>query len=98
MKVPKANVIGVVGEGFKQTMFNFNHERWLLCAQACKLTQTCVRFFFRKGRRFVGFSCGAVEAFRVRACLHEGGFVEGHPEMRLFSVRAPAGRFMCQTG
>jgi alkylation response protein AidB-like acyl-CoA dehydrogenase len=42
VKVPKANVIGVVGAGFKQTMFNFNHERWLLCAQAWRMMSTCV--------------------------------------------------------
>jgi alkylation response protein AidB-like acyl-CoA dehydrogenase len=56
VKVPKANVIGVVGEGFKQTMFNFNHERWLLCAQACKLTQTCVgeAWAFARGRMTFG--------------------------------------------
>merc|ERR1712224_857251 len=42
VKVPKANVIGQVGAGFKQTMFNFNHERWLLCAQTCRMMTTCV--------------------------------------------------------
>ena len=41
-EVPKANVIGSVGAGFKQTMFNFNHERWLLCAQAWRMMSTCV--------------------------------------------------------
>jgi len=56
VKVPKANVIGVVGEGFKQTMFNFNHERWLLCAQGSRMIQTCVSeaLSFARGRKTFG--------------------------------------------
>jgi alkylation response protein AidB-like acyl-CoA dehydrogenase len=34
VKVPKVNVVGTVGGGFKQVMYNFNHERWLLAIQA----------------------------------------------------------------
>ena len=37
VKVPKENVVGKVGEGFKQVMYNFNHERWLLAAQAARM-------------------------------------------------------------
>jgi len=29
-KVPVSNLMGKEGEGFKQVMFNFNHERWLI--------------------------------------------------------------------
>merc|ERR1719424_2214853 len=56
VKVPKANIIGVAGLGFKQTMFNFNHERWLLCAQASRLMQTCVgeSLSFARGRETFG--------------------------------------------
>lgn len=42
VKVPKTNVIGKIGGGFKQVMFNFNHERWLLAAQASRMARTCV--------------------------------------------------------
>jgi len=30
MKVPVENLMGKEGEGFKQVMYNFNHERWML--------------------------------------------------------------------
>ena len=42
VKVPKANVVGKLGEGFKQVMYNFNHERWLLAGQAARMARTCV--------------------------------------------------------
>ena len=42
VRVPKTNVVGKVGEGFKQVMYNFNHERWLLAGQAARMARTCV--------------------------------------------------------
>jgi len=30
VKVPVENLMGKEGEGFKQVMYNFNHERWML--------------------------------------------------------------------
>jgi len=30
VKVPVENIMGKEGEGFKQIMFNFNHERWMI--------------------------------------------------------------------
>jgi alkylation response protein AidB-like acyl-CoA dehydrogenase len=41
VKVPKTNIVGKVNEGFKQVMYNFNHERWLLAAQAARMARTC---------------------------------------------------------
>lgn len=41
-RVPKKNIIGTVNEGFKQIMYNFNHERWALAAQAARLARTCL--------------------------------------------------------
>jgi len=29
-KVPKSNLFGKLGEGFKMIMYNFNHERWMI--------------------------------------------------------------------
>jgi len=42
VKVPKTNIIGKLGEGFKQVMFNFNHERWQLLIQNARMARTCV--------------------------------------------------------
>ena len=44
VKVPKSNIIAKSG-GFKQIMYNFNHERWLLAAQACRMARICVGRF-----------------------------------------------------
>lgn len=55
VKVPKTNIIGKLNEGFKQIMFNFNHERWMLAVQANRLARTCVEEslkFARKRRAF----------------------------------------------
>ena len=56
VKVPKSNVVGKVGEGFKQVMYNFNHERWLLAAQASRMARTCVEdaLAFARSRRTFG--------------------------------------------
>jgi len=50
VKVPKENLIGKLNEGFKQIMFNFNHERWLLAGQAARLARTCVEESLRHAR------------------------------------------------
>lgn len=56
VKVPKTNIIGQVGGGFKQIMYNFNHERWLLAAQACRMARICVEdsLSFARSRRTFG--------------------------------------------
>ena len=56
VKVPKANVVGKLGEGFKQVMYNFNHERWLLAGQAARMARTCVEesLAFARSRRTFG--------------------------------------------
>jgi len=30
VKVPVENLFGKEGDGFKQVMYNFNHERWII--------------------------------------------------------------------
>jgi alkylation response protein AidB-like acyl-CoA dehydrogenase len=50
VKVPKENIIGKLNDGFKQIMFNFNHERWMLAAQAARMARTCVEESLRYAR------------------------------------------------
>merc|ERR1719327_2188552 len=50
VKVPKENIIGKLNEGFKQIMYNFNHERWLLAGQASRMARTCVEESLRYAR------------------------------------------------
>ncbi|GAB5370134.1 hypothetical protein AAMO2058_001465700 [Amorphochlora amoebiformis] len=42
VKVPTSNIIGKEGKGFLQTMYNFNHERWGLIAQANRFSRVCL--------------------------------------------------------
>merc|ERR1719191_2290281 len=50
VKVPKENLIGKLNEGFKQIMFNFNHERWMLAVQAVRMARTCLEESLRHAR------------------------------------------------
>jgi alkylation response protein AidB-like acyl-CoA dehydrogenase len=50
VKVPKENLIGKLNEGFKQVMYNFNHERWHMAVQASRLARTCVEESLRHAR------------------------------------------------
>jgi len=50
VKVPKENVIGKLNEGFKQVMYNFNHERWSIAVQATRLARTCLEESLRHAR------------------------------------------------
>lgn len=42
VKVPKANLIGKEGKGFKIAMANFNHERFALCAMTNRFSRVCL--------------------------------------------------------
>lgn len=42
VKVPKANLIGKLNEGFKYVMHNFNHERLGIVMQANRLARVCI--------------------------------------------------------
>merc|ERR1719281_1321233 len=50
VKVPKDNLIGKLNEGFKQIMYNFNHERWELAVQATRMARTCLEESLRHAR------------------------------------------------
>jgi alkylation response protein AidB-like acyl-CoA dehydrogenase len=50
VKVPKENLVGKLNQGFKQIMYNFNHERWQLAAQAARMARTCVEESLRYAR------------------------------------------------
>merc|ERR1719281_1112497 len=50
VKVPKENVVGKLNDGFKQIMYNFNHERWMLAVQASRMARTCLEEALRHAR------------------------------------------------
>lgn len=47
VKVPVQNLIGKENNGFKYIMYNFNHERWTVIAQATRLARVCLEESFR---------------------------------------------------
>ena len=40
--VPKSYLIGEENKGFKYILYNFNHERWAIAAQAIRLARVCL--------------------------------------------------------
>merc|ERR1712166_1346748 len=42
VKVPCTHLIGQESQGFKYVMWNFNHERWALAAQASRMARICL--------------------------------------------------------
>jgi len=42
VKVPVSNLIGKENKGFKYIMYNFNHERWQIVAQATRFARVCI--------------------------------------------------------
>jgi alkylation response protein AidB-like acyl-CoA dehydrogenase len=42
VKVPKGNLLGKEGKGFKIAMANFNHERFAICAMTNRFSRVCL--------------------------------------------------------
>jgi len=42
VKVPKGNLLGKEGRGFKYIMENFNHERFAICAMTNRFSRVCL--------------------------------------------------------
>mmetsp|Transcript_100814 Transcript_100814/g.252741 ORF Transcript_100814/g.252741 Transcript_100814/m.252741 type:complete len:517 (-) Transcript_100814:110-1660(-) len=55
-KVPVSNLMGKEGEGFKQIMFNFNHERWLIAQNLIGQARAAVTdtFMWARQRKIFG--------------------------------------------
>ncbi|CAE8672751.1 unnamed protein product, partial [Polarella glacialis] len=73
VRVPKSNLIGELNEGFKQIMYNFNHERWALAAQAVRLARTCLEESIRHARTRKTFGKFLVEHQVIQHKLCEMG-------------------------
>merc|ERR1719281_2295973 len=73
VKVPKENVIGKLNEGFKQIMYNFNHERWMLAVQASRMARTCVHESLRHARTRKTFGKHLIEHQVIQHKIAEMG-------------------------
>merc|ERR1719414_1444659 len=58
VKVPVENLMGKEGEGFKQIMFNFNHERWMITASLLGQARAALAdtFMWARQRKIFGKS------------------------------------------
>merc|ERR1712025_10693 len=73
VKVPKTNIVGNLNEGFKQIMYNFNHERWQLAAQACRMARTCLEESLRHARNRKTFGKYLIEHQVIQHKIAEMG-------------------------
>merc|ERR1719355_431442 len=73
VKVPKENIIGKLGDGFLQIMYNFNHERWQLAAQAARMARTCVEESLRYARKRKTFGKHLIEHQVIQHKIAEMG-------------------------
>merc|ERR1711865_1035433 len=51
VRVPVENLVGEEGQGFKYTMMNFNHERFMMCVQTVRFARVCLEESVEFGRR-----------------------------------------------
>jgi alkylation response protein AidB-like acyl-CoA dehydrogenase/predicted heme/steroid binding protein len=54
-KVPVSNLLGKEGEGFKQVMFNFNHERWFIVNNLLGMARAAVADAFMWSNQRMAF-------------------------------------------
>lgn len=73
VRVPKTNLIGVQNQGFKQIMYNFNHERWQLAIQASRMSRTCLEESIRYARQRKTFGKGLAEHQVIQHKMGEMG-------------------------
>uniref|UniRef100_A0A7S1R8E3 Acyl-CoA dehydrogenase n=1 Tax=Alexandrium catenella TaxID=2925 RepID=A0A7S1R8E3_ALECA len=71
VRVPVANRIGQEGEGFKYTMVNFNHERFVLTVQAVRFARICLEEAIRFARRRKTFGQRLVDHQVIRHKIAE---------------------------
>lgn len=69
VKVPTSNLIGTEGEGFKYLMLNFNHERFVIAAQACRFARLCYAESLKFSLRRKTFGKPLVEHQMIREKL-----------------------------
>ncbi|KAI9016162.1 putative acyl-CoA dehydrogenase [Hyaloraphidium curvatum] len=64
--VPVDNVIGKVNEGFKVLMTNFNHERFLICANTNRMSRVCYQEALHYAHRRKTFGKNLIEHGVIR--------------------------------
>ncbi|QDZ24412.1 acyl-CoA dehydrogenase [Chloropicon primus] len=71
VKVPVENLIGQEGHGFRYIMYNFNHERWMLIAQAVRFARVCLEESVKHAMRRKTFGKKLIEHPVIRLKIAE---------------------------
>eukprot|EP00747_Dinoflagellata_sp_TGD_P178646 gnl/TRDRNA2_/TRDRNA2_27966_c0_seq1.p1 gnl/TRDRNA2_/TRDRNA2_27966_c0~~gnl/TRDRNA2_/TRDRNA2_27966_c0_seq1.p1 ORF type:complete len:423 (+),score=81.17 gnl/TRDRNA2_/TRDRNA2_27966_c0_seq1:43-1311(+) len=71
VRVPVKNLVGKEGEGFKYTMINFNHERFLMTAQMVRFSRICLEDSITFARRRKTFGKALIEHQVIRHKIAE---------------------------
>jgi alkylation response protein AidB-like acyl-CoA dehydrogenase len=71
VKVPVKNLIGEEGKGFKLILHNFNHERFVIAAGACRCARTCYEESFKYALQRRTFGKRLIEHQIIRYKLAE---------------------------
>ena len=69
VKVPVENLIGVEGMGFMHTMYNFNHERWIICSYIISSSRDMIDECFRWANQRIVFGKKLIEQPVIRQKL-----------------------------
>jgi alkylation response protein AidB-like acyl-CoA dehydrogenase len=69
--VPIGNLIGTEGRGFSYLMTNFNHERWMIAAQAVRCARSCLSEAWAHARVRRTFGVPLIGHAVIRAKLAE---------------------------
>ena len=69
--VPRENVLGQEGQGFKMIMANFNHERWYLCVVGSAFARKCVSECYKWGIQRKAFGKRLIDQPVIRYKLAE---------------------------
>jgi len=68
VKVPRENMIGQEGKGFKLVMYNFNHERFYVTAIVARMARICIEESVRYAlvRKAFGKSLSEIQTIRMK--------------------------------
>ncbi|KAI8920674.1 acyl-CoA dehydrogenase [Entophlyctis helioformis] len=79
VKVPVENLLGKEGAGFQVIMYNFNHERWVMCCAAIRFARLVVEECFKWANQRKVFGKSLLEQPVIRNKLaHMIAEVEAH--------------------
>merc|ERR1711941_173214 len=70
-EVPEKNLIGDLGAGFKYLLLNFNHERFVISASACRFSRICYSESLKYSMRRKTFGKALFEHQMIRFKLAE---------------------------